>query len=376
VSRTVRRPLVAVGDPQASFDALHGILARAGLVAGPSSSGGPVAGATPLTADARLLSIGDHFDWGSHHERARVAASAEAMLEWLAGHDPEHVVLIAGNHDLARVGELLSFADDDHFAAVQELADRHYHAAVNDDAHEAAFFRACPWLPTTEVVARDFSAFRVAQRRLVADLLRARRLRLAYAEDGLLFTHAGVTREILARLRLREDADAATIAAALNAALDAAVDDCLGGPTPRPLSIPGLHRPGDGVGEGEGMLYHRPTWVEDGGWVEPRRYDPRTLPRGLWQVTGHVGDKRCVTLLGPWSVPRAHRNGVVRHLVAHDRRVTYAHGLPPPRGSLPDDASVMIFIDGAMHATTSARDPATGEHPRYELFDATNATTR
>ena len=64
------------------------------------------------------------------------------------------------------------------------------------------------------------------------------------------------------------------------------------------------------------------------------------------------------------------------HLVAHGDSVTYAHGLPPPRAALPDDAAVMIFIDGAMNATTSARDPSTGEHPRYELFVATNLTIR
>ena len=371
----VRRPLVAVGDPQASFDALHGILARAGLIAGPSSSAGTSSAASSVTTATRLLSIGDHFDWGHRSERARVASSAEAMLEWLAGHDDEHVVLLAGNHDLARVGELLPFVDDAHFAEVQRLADRHYHADRGSD-DEAAFFRACPWLPTTEIVARDLSSFRVAQRRLVVDLLRARRLRLAHAEDGLLFTHAGITRETLARLGLHEGADADTIARALNAALDAAVDDCLSGPTPRPLTIPGLHRPGDGVGEGDGVLYHRPTWVEDGAWLEPRRYDPRTLPRGLWQVTGHVADKRCVIALGPWSVPRTHRNGVVRHLVSHEGRVAYDHGLPPPRASLPDDAAVMIFIDGAMHATTNTRDPSSGEHARYELFDATNTAIR
>jgi hypothetical protein len=379
---TARR-LVACGDPQASFDALQGVLSRAGVLAGPSLSS-----STPRVADdVRLLSIGDHFDWGPPEDRARVAASGERTLAWLADHDEDHVVVLAGNHDLARVGELAGFVDDDHFAAVQRLADAHYHAAAPDEAAqsaEAAFRRACPWLPGTEVVARDLSSFRVSQRRLVTDLLRARRLRLAHAAHGLLFTHAGVTRAALHRLGLPDDADAATVARALNAALDAAVDECLGGPTPRPLVIPGLHRPGDGVGEGDGVLYHRPIHRDDGAWLPPRRYDPRTLPRGLWQVTGHVGDKRCIASLGPWVVPGAHRHGVVRHLIAHDGRVTYDHGLPPPRAALPDDAAVVVFIDGALHATTSgttsattsSTDEAHGRPLPYELFDATNGVVR
>jgi DnaJ-domain-containing protein 1 len=366
------RPLVAFGDPQASFDALAGVLSRAGLLAGPLSS----SGLPSLAAHTRLLSIGDHFDWGAPSERSDVADSAERMLQWLASHDAEQVVLLAGNHDLARVGELLPFVDDAHFAAVQALADRHYYGTQHSPDDEAAFFRACTWLPTTEVVARDMASFRVSQRRLVADLLRARRLRLAHAENGLLFTHAGITRKALERLGVDERADAATIANALNAALDDAVDDCLGGQRLRPLVIPGLHRPGDALGEGDGVLYHRPTHVADDAWLEPRRFDPRRLPRGLWQVVGHVADKRCVTALKPWSLQPEYRNGVLRHLIVKGGKVTYDHGLPPPRDTVDPDAAVMIFIDGAMHATTSARDPATGEHPRYELLDTAAVAVR
>jgi len=372
------RRLVACGDPQASFDALHGVLTRAGVLADPRHSS-----TTPRVADdVRLLSIGDHFDWGPPEDRTRVAASGERTLAWLADHDEDQVVVLAGNHDLARVGELAGFVDDDHFAAVQRLADAHYYAVAGAAPAEgalfaeAAFLRACPWLPGTEIVARDLSSFRVSQRRLVTDLLRARRLRLAHAAHGFLFTHAGVTRATLHQLGLPDDADALAIARALNAALDVAVDECLGGPTPRPLVIPGLHRPGDGVGEGDGVLYHRPIHRDDDASLPPRRYDPRSLPRGLWQVTGHVGDKRCVETLGPWVVPGAHRYGVVRHLVAHGGRVTYDHGPPPHRAALPDDAAVVVFIDGALHATTSAADKATGLPLPYELFDATDGAVR
>jgi hypothetical protein len=49
-------------------------------------------------------------------------------------------------------------------------------------------------LPSTEIVARDLSTYRASQQALVLNLLRKRRLRLAHAENGLLFTHAGITR--------------------------------------------------------------------------------------------------------------------------------------------------------------------------------------
>jgi hypothetical protein len=339
--------LQAMGDPQAPFDTVRAVLDHHGMLA----SG-------RLKPGARLLSIGDHFDWGRVEDRQRSADDGEALLSWLAGHEASQVVVLAGNHDLARVRELVN-VDDDAFARLQVLADRHYWGPKNED-DDAAFFRDCPFLPSTEIVARDLSTYRASQRALVKGLLLDRRMRLAHAEGGLLFTHAGVTRNALMRVGLDDGAAPEAIAAGLNRALDDAVDTCLRGPVDLPLALPGLHRPADGIGEGDGVLYHRPTFVDDDVWLEPRRFDPRRLPRGLWQVVGHVRDRRCVSALKAWSEPKTHVVGVVRHLIARGNEVVYRHGLPPRRSLVPADASVMIFIDGAMQECPPAS---------YQLLD-------
>jgi len=352
-----RSSLIAMGDPQAPLSRVTDILRRHGLVR-PGKR-------LRLRSGARLLSIGDHFDWGGSTAEARADAAkdGEALLRALSAHDADDVILLVGNHDLARVGELLDVTDDT-FAALQILADMHYYGAGSVD-DEAAFFRlSAQSLPSTEIVARDLSTYRASQQALVLRLLLKRRLRLAHAEDGLLYSHAGVTRKHLWSLGLDEVAPPDEVAAALNARLDEAVSACLRRRPRRPLVVVGLHRPGDGIGEGDGCLYHRPTYVEADAWVEPRRFDPRTLPRGLWQVIGHVRDKRCVEALGRWSVPKEQALGAIRHLVSVDGDVVYRHGPPPPRQTLPPHASVMIFIDGAMGACPPER---------YELFDSRRA---
>jgi hypothetical protein len=349
-----------MGDLQAPFAHVLAILRRQGLL--DDATVGP-----RLADHARLLSIGDHFDWGgkSAVERAAVARDGEACLAWLAGHPAEQVTILAGNHDLARVGELFDL-DDATFASLQEAADRHYHDGAGAP-FESDYFRRCGFLPSTEMLARDLSTFRSSQRTLVLSLLRRRRLRLAWAEGGLLFTHAGVTRKALWRLGLDEGASADAIAAALNGALDDAVDRCLRGRHKKPLHIPGIHRPADGIGEGDGILYHRPTWVDGDQWLEPRRFDPRKLPRGLWQVVGHVRDSRCVKSLGDWSEPKQAENGVLRHLIVVDGQPVYRHGPPPPRQQVPADAAVMVFIDGGMSAC---------DVDRYELLDVDRCRAR
>ena len=359
-------PLRAMGDPQAPLAKVKGVLRHRGLLPSDERPGDRISG--------RLLSIGDHFDWGSVDERDAAARDGEELLAWLASHDPEQVVILAGNHDLARVGEL-NDVDDRRFAALQVLADRHYHPprstgssavveAARHDDDEIAFFRACSWLPSTEIVARDLSTYRHSQHLLVKRLLVERRMRLAHAEGGLLFTHAGITRKALTRLGVDDHAvagadGAAIVATALNRVLDEAVARHLVHPTTSPLVLPGLHKPADSISEGDGVLYHRPTWVMKDQWLEPRRFDPRRLPHGLWQVVGHVRDKRCVSSLRPhrtapptavsWTDIVEHKEGVVRHLIAWNNTVMYRHGLPPPRADVPRDAAVMIFIDGAMH---------------------------
>jgi hypothetical protein len=305
--------------------------------------------------------MGDHFDWGHERDREEAAADGIRLLSWLAAHPSDQVVMIAGNHDLARVGELVGF-DDATFAAAQAAADSAYCGGSPDRELESKFLVRYPHVPTAEVIARDFASFRVVQRERVAGLLHSRRFRLAHAaQSDMLLCHAGVTRDDLVSLGLSaaEQADARAIAAALNSALDRAVGEWQQGP----FAIPGLHLPGHATaGEGRGILYHRPgdPSREDPALYEGpprRRFDPRHLPIGLTQAIGHIRDGKCRTLLGGWADDAALKDGALRHLRTDGSRVTYRHGMPD--GAAPA-ASTMVFLDGGMwHAETSA----------YELLD-------
>ncbi|AEI64311.1 metallophosphoesterase [Corallococcus macrosporus] len=342
-----RRRLV-IGDPQADLAqvlailAHHGLLARDGL----------------LHSDVQLVSVGDHFDWGKPSERESAAASGLALVAWLAAHPANQAVMLLGNHDLGRVGELAGFTDA-RFAEAQAEADRIYPGGDTDDAAEQAYLARWPQVPSAELVARDFGNFREAQRAWVEHLLRVRRFRVAHAAaSDVLVLHAGVTREDLDVTRLPDAhrADAWRVAAALNAALDAAVAAWTRGP----LVIPGLHHPGNAAqGEGTGIFYQRPSLLpEDAERVRGtprRRFDPRRLPPGLTQVVGHTRDKRSRAMLG--LSPTGARDGVLRHLVTDGTRVDYAHGAPPPPTP---GAAVLVFTDGAMRECQA---------PDYALFD-------
>ena len=159
------------------------------------------------------------------------------------------------------------------------------------------------------------------------------------------------------------------MAAALNAALRDAVATW---PAGEPLSIGALHRPGlPTTGEGRGIFYHRPSNPSGRDSVDPslfqgpprRRFDPRTLPRGLTQVIGHIRDKKCRELLAGWHDGTAPVDGPLRHLHSNGRSVRYLRGLPRDHGSDGgQDASLatMIFTDGGMlHADEAA----------YALYD-------
>jgi hypothetical protein len=333
---------VAVGDPQAPLAVFLRVLDRHGLL-GPDGW---------LASDVELVSIGDHFDFGGSDQRESAARDGLAIAIWLASHPPDQVTLIAGNHDLARVGELAPF-DDATFERVHAQAVAAYRNGEPDPAAERALCQAYPSLATAEVAARDFSAFCSAQRDLVWALLRAQRLPLAYAPSArLLFCHAGVTREHLAAVGAAEGCDARQAARTLNGALDAAVARHAGGA----LEIAALHRPGSFAGgEGGGMLYHRPAHPDlpksqghDASSGLGRRFDPRRLPHGLTQVVGHIGDAKCRELLGPWA-EGAPVPGELRHLRTDGARVRYAGGLPP--GDEHDASATLIFIDGLMNRT-------------------------
>jgi hypothetical protein len=349
-----RRRRVAVGDPQAPLDRFLRILDRHGLLGDQGR----------LREDCALVSIGDHFDWGGPARRGEAARSGLLLLAWLAAHPPDQVALIAGNHDLARVGELIGF-DDAGFGAAQAEADRAYRGGSTDADAEARLLARYPALATAETAARDLGTFRTEQRTLVTALLRARRFMIGLAaDDDLLLCHAGVTSDDLAAIGLPPERHrvARAVARALNDTLDAAVDEWNGR---EPLAIPGLHRPGGaGRGEARGILLHRPGHPD----VHPnpklyagpprRRFDPRWLPRGLTQAIGHIRDKKCRDLLGPWADGASPEDGPLRHLRVRGESVLYTRGVPED----PDpSAAALLFIDGGMNFIP---DP-----DRYELLD-------
>ena len=349
-----RRRRFAVGDPQAPFETFLGILDRHGLLGD----------AGRLREDVALVSIGDHFDWGGPGRREEAARSGLLLLAWLAAHPPDQVALIAGNHDLARVGELVGF-DDASFAVARAEADRAYRGGATDPGAQARLLERFPALATAETAARDLATFRTEQRTLVTSLLRAGRFLLGLAaDDDLLLCHAGVTIDELAALDLRADRqrDARSVAFALNEAFDAAVDAWDGR---EPLGIPRLHRPGSAAkGEARGVLLHRPAHRESDSKQDlyegppRRRFDPRWLPVGLTQAIGHIRDKKCRELMGPWSDGAPPRDGPLRHLRVSGETVRYARGLPD--GDDPR-AATLVFLDGGMNFLADATD--------YELLD-------
>lgn len=344
VPRTWR---VAIGDPQASFTRFLELLDYHGLL-GPHGR---------LRPDVQLVSVGDHFDWGTREDRETAATSALQLLAWLAAHPADQAVLLLGNHDLARVGELASFTDAT-FATAQAEADRAYVNGDTDEALERELLARWPQVPSAELVSRDFGNFREAQRAWVAHLLRERRFRTAYAAgDDLLVLHAGVTREDLGVVGLPESqwASAPAVADALNGAVDAAVAAWKDGP----LVIPGLYEPGNAAyGEGRGIFYQRPSLLpedEERVRMTPRRrFDPKRLPLGLTQVVGHTRDKRSRELLHLGK--EGAQDGVIRHLVTDGQHLTYAYGAPPRHAG----QAVLVFTDGGMREAPLET---------YELFD-------
>lgn len=342
---------VCIGDPQADLRRVLGSLAHHALLGEDGR----------LLPDVLLVSVGDHFDWGPPAERERSAESGLLFVAWLASHPADQAVMLLGNHDLGRVGELHGFSDDA-FARVRAEADRAYRGGDEDRALEADFLARHPQLPSAEVAARDFSAFSTEQAAWVEHLLRARRFRVAYAAGPrLLVLHAGVTRADLevTKLAPSEWQSAPAVARALNGALERAVDAWDGR---APLHVPGLHQPGSSAeGEGRGIFYHRPSLlpydaVHHHERTPRRRFDVRRLPAGLTQVVGHSRDKKIRELL---DLPLEDaKDGVLRHLVTDGTRVDYALGTPT-RALGPGEAA-LVFTDGGMRETAPHA---------YELLD-------
>lgn len=329
---------IAFGDPQAPHETLLGLLNERGLLHDGR-----------IREDVRLVSMGDHFDWGKGTPEERKAATDDGLrtLAWLASHEPDRAVILLGNHDLARVGEL-AHLDDDQFAEARREADRAYRDNAPERSEEA--FSAAWGLPSWEVAARDFSAFSVAQRDLVRTLLDAGRVSLAFApREDLLLTHAGVTVDELGALGLHADtSDAHVVAEALQERLRAAW-----AATPAKLVLPGLHHPGNALGEGTGMFFHR---AGKGPRLPPprRRYSPDRLPTGFSQGIGHIRDKKCRVLFD--LPPSGRPEGSLRTLTIGEGHLRYDEGILP----CPPGHARLLYLDGGLsHA----------RREDYELLD-------
>lgn len=350
-----------MGDPQAPFAKTLEVLATHRALKGDR-----------LAPDVILVSIGDHFDYDLNDP---VTAGQEGLrtLRWLADHDPAQAILLFGNHDASRVMELATITDEE-FRGARTLA-RSIDATEKTAGPAAAAQRiereyrvAYPKLPPHGVVGRDYASFTTEQRALVMELLLAGRFHLALTgtlSDGraVLLTHAGITARELGMLAIEAASSAQAIASALEAHLATSIDhvrdDWQRGAL-APLSLAPLHIMGSPGEEGGGLLYHRPSNPErpdaDRAWslapTRPRRFDPRTLPRGLTQIAGHSGHAKCVEELGAWVRPAAkkRKHGGIRTLRFSTDGVTYDLGIAPPT----DDVADLILIDGELRRVPSS----------------------
>ncbi len=350
-----------MGDPQATFAQVMAVLERNGVLAGDR-----------LADDVDLISIGDHFD---HDLADPIAAGRESMrvLRWLVAQG-DRVTLLFGNHDAARVMELIGF-DDARFTAARTLATSIMatkHAAGRDAANhrEREELRpAFPDLPTYGLGARDYASYSTEQRALVIELLLAGRFHLGVAAtlaDGreALLTHAALTLGELTLLAIPTERDPRAIAARLDAQLAQSIADVRADwqrGVHTPLSLEPWHIAGSTGEEGGGLLYKRPADPDrlgaDRNWefsvARARRFDPRWLPRGLTQVAGHTGHHKALAELGatwPTAAARARAHGGIRTLRVTDDAVIYDMGVMPIEAGATD----LILVDGEMRAVAAA----------------------
>ena len=347
-----------MGDPQTTFANVLGILGSHDLLGEDGY----------LREDVGLVSIGDHFDFASHDERSLTDIGRDGAdnLRWLAEHPPDQVVIVMGNHDSARVMEL-AFETDESFAAARNLA----RACLAEDAppeKTLEFVAAYPRLAKPGLADRDFSSFAVSQREQVQQLLLSGRMRLAclgyHAGKPVLLTHAGVTNAEVKELGVEPHAEA--LAVALDKRLREAVAHVRSAwehRQPAALDLRPLHFAGEAGHEGGGLLYHRPSnRGDDTGSdkpVAPRRFHPRELPRGLIQVCGHTGHKKCRKELTEWHAPSAapRTHGGLRTLAVGESSITYSESIEPAR----DEDATYYFIDIEMNA------PEVTDYPLLEL---------
>jgi hypothetical protein len=360
-ARTLR---VAIGDAQAPIETFLEILDRHDLLADDGA----------LHPSVQLVSLGDHFDWGRPDETALAAQSGFRLLSWLASHSADQTVLMASNHDLARVGELAGF-DDDSFAAARAEATRIRAIPFGSPGRaerRRALLDALPEVPSIGVLARDWASFETRQRDLVAALLVARRYRAAWAAaDDVLVVHAAVTPDDVAAVGApaRAAGDARAMADAVQASFDATI---AAWDRSTPFSPEPLYRPGSfESGESRGIFVQRPAdpdaETNDSDLFEGpprRRFDPRGLHPGVTIVCGHIRDNKCRELMPDWCDDEDDaKDGPIRHLWADRERVRYERGVPDDEAraaAAHGERALMLFVDGGMnHAPPTA----------YELLD-------
>jgi hypothetical protein len=354
---------IAIGDAQAPIETFLEILDRHDLLSDDGT----------LHPDVQLVSLGDHFDWGRPEETERAAQSGFRLLAWLASHPADQAVLLASNHDLARVGELARF-DDAGFAAAraEALAIRAIpFGTPGRKERRQALLDAHPEVPSIGVLARDWASFEARQRELVAALLRAERYQAAWAAaDDVVVVHAAITPDDLDAVGAPEPApgDARAVASAVQEAFERAVDAWDG---EEPFSPTPLYRSGSlADGEARGIFVQRPADPDaeaneadlfDG--PPRRRFDPRWLLPGVTLVTGHIRDNKCRELMPEWCDDDDARDGPLRHLWADRTNVRYERGLPDAAtrdAAARGDRAVIVFVDGGMNHTQPAA---------YELLD-------
>ncbi len=358
--REGRRPTrwLVAGDPQTTPERFFSVLDRGGAL-----------GSDGLLAEGvGLVSIGDHFDFLMGAPEAEPAG--REILSWLA-HQPSSVVVLLGNHDVARVAELARMSDDA-FAEAKVAAralgssrrsePRH---SAEADALRGQFFERFPDVPSPGMALKDLASFSEAQRALVQRLLVDGTFRLAalatlHGRTALL-THAGVTRREVGILGCADDPRA------IKDALDSWLARALAQVAPSwqrgeaaALDLAPLHVMGFARREGGGMLYHRPARSDregvDAEWEQasdaPRRFDPRSLPRGLVQVIGHSGHMRCVRDLPGWVAAGAERDGVpLRTLAVAGDVPRYEAGIQAP---VEGEATVYMIDPGFAHEPLEA----------------------
>jgi hypothetical protein len=349
------RWLVA-GDPQTTPTRFFTVLDRHGAL-GPDGL---------LAEGVGLVSIGDHFDFLMGAPEAEPAG--REILAWLAYQRPS-VVILLGNHDVARVSELAVLSDADFAeakAAAQAIARaERAEQAAEVEARLTRFFERFPDIPSPGMVLKDVASFSEAQRALVQRLLLDGTLRLAalarvHGQLSLL-THAGVTQRELSILGCAADATA------VKRALDARLAQALGSVAPRwqrgervALDLAPLHVSGRARREGGGLLYHRPVRSDrpgaDAAWElapdAPRRFDPRALPRGLVQVVGHSGHSRTARDLPGWVARGAEREGVsLRTLAVAGDAPRYEAGIQP---AVAGEATLYMIDPGFAHEPIEA----------------------